>query len=178
MRKIMMTTVLVAGFACVSPALAQSSDAEANVDVSAEIIVGSPGQTITSNRTYEVEVDGGRRDSRSEVFDKALYKAAKKTLKKDHEWFRIIDKETEKETTRTESRSGASVGFEREPVRRCGLLGCTTEYRTTQRGRFDSGFPEREDTVYTVILEYEMGSGPVAKSDNVYDARKAKKKYR
>lgn len=176
MRNISMTTVMAASFVFAAPAFAQTTDAD--IDVKAEIIIGSPGQSITSNRTYEVEVDGGRRDSRTEVFEKALYKAAKKTLKKDHEWFRVLEKETEKDTVRTEARSGARAGFEREPVRRCGLLGCRTEYRTTYRGGFDSSFPEREDTVYTVILEYEMGSGPVAASDNVYDARRAKKKYR
>lgn len=173
MHKLVMTTALTATLAISAPALAQTS-----ATMAAEVTLGAQSQTFTSDRTYEVEVDGNRRDSRQDVFEEALYKAAKKTLKKDYEWFRVVDKETEKDTVRTESRNEARAGFEREPVRRCGLLGCTTEYRTTYRGGFDSSFPEREDTIYTVILEYEMGAGPAPVSDNVYDARDTKRKYR
>ena len=96
---------------------------------------------------------------------------AVKTLRNDYDWFRIIDRETSKETTKTESRSGFSARYERIPEKRCGLLGCTTTYRDHYRGGFESNFPDHEDTVYTVTLEFEMGTGTYANARNVYEAR-------
>lgn len=154
---------------CLTPVGTASAQ---NTSVNANVNIGSEDQrSYTSSRTYVVTVDGGKRDNRQEVFEEALDRAATKTLRNDYDWFRIIDRETSKETTKTESRSGFSARYERVPERRCGLLGCTTTYRDHYRGGFESDFPEREDTVYTVTLEFEMGSGPYANARNVYDAR-------
>lgn len=167
--------------------LAFAPAAQGQTSLSANIGVGGNGsyqrQTVerTSNRTYTVEVRGDRRDGRDAVRKDALYKAAKETLKKDYDWFRVINQETDTEVKEVSTRNSnrASAGFEREPVRSCGLLGCKTEYRTTysarsdpfERDRFER---DREETRYTVRLDYIMGTGPVQDIEAVYDARRVK----
>jgi len=154
--------------------------------VTTELIVGADTdanaesyEELTAGRTFSVTVDGDRRDSRDEVYEEALYLAAKKTDRNDFEWFRVINKETDRETTKTRDRgSRAEAGFERAPVRRCGLLGCKTEYRTQYRGGFGTDFPEREDTLYSVTLDFEMGVGPATDGGRIYYADEIKRDYR
>lgn len=50
-----------------------------------------------SAKTYEVNVRGNSYDDRDEVLEDALRKAAKKTIKNDYDWFRVIDREIETE---------------------------------------------------------------------------------
>jgi len=132
----------------------------------------------TTHRVFDVTVEGGRNDSRSEVMEKALYKAAKSTLKKDFEWFRVVERDTDKEIHTTRSRGSATPGFSRVPERHCGLLGCSTNYRTHYRGGFDTTTDERVDARYSVTLEYQMGIGPVKKTDDVYNAKIVKNAYK
>ena len=154
--------------------------------ITTELIVGAdasgqsaPYEELTAGRTFSVTVDGDRRDSRDEVYEEALYLAAKKTERNDFEWFRVVNKETDRETTKTRDRgSRAEAGFERAPVRRCGLLGCKTEYRTQYRGEFGTDFPEREDTLYSVTLDFEMGVGPATNGGRIYYADEIKRDYR
>ncbi len=174
MRNIILTTALTAAMALpmMSTAAAQS------VSIDAEAKVGYSQPERVSRKVYEVTVDGDRRDSQKDVFEEALYKAAKKTIKNDYDWFRIVDRETERETVRTKNRSSMSGHYERVPERQCGLLGCTTTYRTHYRGDIGSEFPDREDTVYSVTLEFEMGSGAFKNGDGLYDARSVKSTYK
>ena len=130
-----------------------------------------------SDRTYEVFYYGDRRDSRRDVMDRVLFKAAKKTLDKGYDWFRVVNRETESETERS-SRYSARGEFYTVPERHCGLLTCTTRSRTYYRGGIDAGYPSRDDTVYTVVLEIELGEGYVRARDDVYDAKIVKNSYR
>jgi len=75
-------------------------------------------------------------------------------------------------------RGSATPGFSRVPERRCGLLGCSTNYRTHYRGGFDTTTVERVDIRYSVTLEYQMGIGPVKKTDDVYNAKIVKNAYK
>jgi len=172
MHKLIIFTSII-GIATASPLVSTAQDV--STAISASATVGAK----TSGKTYTVSTKGDRRDSAQDVFDEALYKAAKKTLRKDFEWFRIIDKETEKETERTRGeRAGFETRYERVPVRSCGLLGCTTSsqsYRTTE---FNSGTPDRKETTYSVDLEFEMGVGTPPNSKNVYNARIVKNSYK
>jgi flavin-binding protein dodecin len=127
-----------------------------------------------SSKTYVAKAKGSSRDDRDEVLDEALYKAAKKTLDRDYDWFRVVSREFETEKTDTRYRNGARESFERVPERRCGLLGCTESYRTSYRGDIDTGFDYREEEKHSVRLEYEMGTGRVSNTENVYDAREIK----
>ena len=161
----------------------QSEDA---LVISTELIVGdqtqansAPYEELTAGRIFSVTVDGDRRDSRDEVYEEALYLAAKKTERNDFEWFRVVNKETDRETTKTRDRdSRAEARFERVPERRCGLLSCKTEYRTRYRGEFGAGFPEREDTLYSVTLDFEMGVGPATQGGRIYYSDEIKRDYR
>ncbi len=126
----------------------------------------------TSTKTYEVSAKGNKYDGRDKVFDDALYKAAKKTLKNDYDWFRVIDREYETEKTTSSNRFRESV--RRVPERRCGLLGCSTTYRTDYHSDIRSGFYDRDEIKHSVRIEYIMGIGPVEDIKNVYDARDIK----
>jgi len=123
-------------------------------------------------KAYEVTVQGDRNDSREDVMHRALYKAAKKTLKENQLWFQVIEVRTKID------RENRLSGFERVPHRKCGLLGCSTTYSTHYRSGFESNTFDREDTYHSVTLEYQMGSGDVAYGKNIYDAYQAKKKYK
>jgi|GEM_PF-1529257 len=180
MRTLTLTTLTV--LTCALP-LTAFAGSEVNGSISAHATIGTsssynPQTERVSLRTYDVKVRGDRRDSRDEVMDKALYKAAKETLSKDYDWFRVIDSDTEEVTVETRDRSRASAGFERRPVRSCGLLSCSTSYETSYRGGFETRDRVREESTYTVRLEYEMGTGSVQDRDRVYDARIVKSSYR
>lgn len=157
-----------------------SADVGINGNISAEISSSdyNPDKQRVSLRTYNVKVSGDRSDSRDEVMDKALYKAAKETLSKDYTWFRIVNRDTEEVTRETRDRSHIGADFERRPVRSCGLLTCSTSYETRYSGEIGTRDRVRNDTTYTVRLEYEMGTGIVNYNDRVYDARIVKNSYR
>ena len=169
-------------------ALPLNSHAEqTETSVQAEVIVGSqtssgssaPAQTErVSVRTYEVVAKGNRRDSRSDVREEALYLAARKTLDNNYDWFRVTETYTDRDRVRSRSSARVTGGFERRPVKSCGLLGCTTRYETNYRAGYDNDWPERDETVYEVTLEFEMGTGRVSNPDGVHDARIVKRSYR
>ena len=169
MNKVLLIILGITTFALAGAANAEDTDKTVRLTVASSV----------SDKTYEVNVEGKRRDDLDDVMNKALYKAAKKTLKSDYEWFRVILNETEKSSEK-ESRVGSRFagGFETVPERRCGLLGCSNSTRTTYRGGIRSDFPERKTTRYSVTLEYKMGSGPVADNNNVYDAKIVKTSYK
>ena len=147
----------------------------ATVEINKGSSYSAPATERVSTQTYIVSVDGDGNDSRRKVLNKALVKAAKKTLKYDYDWFRIVERETDKETRTTRRRGGFEGSFHTVPERRCGLLSCRTTTRTYYSGGVSSDFPDREDTVYTVTLEFRMGIGPVQDTDSVYDARQVKR---
>ena len=134
-------------------------------------IANTPYERV-STKTYEVNVRGNSYDDRDEVLKDALRKAAKKTIKNDYDWFRVINREIESEEKAISNSYHGSV--ERVPERRCGLLGCTTTYSTQTRNDFRASFNDRESVRHSIRLEYVMGIGPVKDSKNVYDARDVK----
>ncbi len=168
MRKYIMSAAIAV---IMVPVAAAEPAEELKAEATLELQYGTAAET-TSARTYSVTAEGNRRDSRDDVYDMALAKAAKKTLRSNYDWFRVLDSETERDTIQTERSSSRAVGrYERTPVKRCGLLGCTTRYETSYRADFDTDFPERRETTYEVTLDFEMGEGPVKDGGRVYDAR-------
>ena len=164
-----LTTFLVATTSV--PAIAAANQVGVNARISAGAATQTQtAETRTSNRTWTVKARGDRNDRRSEVYDEALVKAAHKTLKKDYDWFRVINRETEEETRTTENRSGFEAGYERVPVRSCGLLTCRTDYRTERRAEFSIN-DERETTRYNIEIEFEAGWGAMPRRGETYDAR-------
>lgn len=165
-------TTLLIGSAM--PAALFASD----IKVTAQTSVNASVQQRVADRTYEVTAKGDRNDSRSEVYDEALYKAAKKTRKEDFDWFRVVDSEIEKETRIRDSESSFEAGYDRVPYRSCGLLTCRTEYRTERRTNVTIDLDDREESRYEVELEFEVGWGPMPSSGEVYDARLTINQYR
>ena len=157
----------------------ESTDAE-GASAKAEIAIDfDDRKELTSAREYTVFAEGSRRDSRDDVYDEALYKASAKTLREGFDWFRIVDSDIDRETVRSDGRaSRIRGGFERTPVKRCGLLGCTTRYETNYRSEVETSFPERRDRVYEVTLDFVMGTGPVYEGGKVHFARNIKETRR
>lgn len=172
MYKTLLTTLAIIA----SPTMALAEDFKADhtytqVNFSAELRQEAELRHSVSESTYEIVVHGDSYDDRQEVFDRALNKAAKKTLKKGYEWFRVVDKEIERDV---QTRRTASYGssFHTAPVRNCGLLTCTTRTRTYYTASAGADRPERRSVAYTVILEVELGQGFVRNPKNVYDAER------
>ncbi len=173
MRKtLLIAAVLAAGTSF--PAISVAADARVEARISTE----APVNRRTSDRTFDVKVKGARNDGRSDVYDEALYKAARKTRKKDYDWFRVIDSEIERDTRRTSRERGFETEFERTPYRSCGLLTCRTEYRSERRTTVEFDFDDREESRYTVELEFEAGWGTMPAGPDVYDARLVERDYR
>jgi len=173
MRNTILTaTVLALGTTL--PATAFATD----VAIEARASINTSSETRISDRTYDVKVRGDRNASRSEVYDEALYKAARKTRKKDYDWFRVIESDIERDRRRIENDTAFEAGYERVPYRSCGLLTCRTEYRTEKRTSVTLDFDDREETRYTVELEFQVGWGPMPVDGEVYDARQAERDYR
>lgn len=177
MKNFALTTSILFAFAGATHSACASSSQTAYDGDSTEPIQAS-SMIETTSKTYSASAEGDRNDSAQEVFDKAIYKAAKKTLKEDYTWFQIIDRETEKETTRTEDRPGFETRYERVPVQSCGLLGCRTTTRTYRRDTFDVGGADRVETRYAVDIEFVMGRGATPPQGDVYDAAMVKRSYR
>lgn len=173
MQKTILTlAILVAGTSL--PAISMATDLQVLVEASANI----PAERRTADRTYDVKLRGKNNESRSEVYDEALYRAARKTKKKDYDWFRVIDSEIVRDTRFTDSERGFEAGYERVPYKSCGLLTCRTEYRTERRTSATIEFGDREEDRYTVKLEFEVGWGPAPTTDDAYDARAVERDYR
>lgn len=172
MRKLIMTMSAIA-LSTSMATLAHSDEIEEAVEV--ELVK----KTYIHHKTYDVSVRGDRYDSRSDVYDEALKKAANKTLKKNYEWFRVIDRETDKEVIYSEREGRSSFGarYETTPVTNCGLLTCNTRYETQRTTDFEyrNRAPETRERRYKVTLEFEVGYGPAPDGDKVYDARDVKR---
>lgn len=162
--------------ALVSPSFAQSTQTPPVQTLQTAGVSGSADRT--PGKVYDVTVRGDRNDRRDDVYDKALYKAAKATRKKDYDWFRVLSSDVERDRERRSDRAGLESEWERVPVRECGLLTCRTEYRTQRRSTFEYDDFEREITRYSVTLRYEMGWGAMPADGHVYDARDAKRRYK
>ncbi|GHA81264.1 hypothetical protein GCM10009069_00270 [Algimonas arctica] len=173
MRTTLLTMAILAAGTSI-PALSMATD----VTVKAGASIEAPITRRTADRTFDVKVRGKRDESRSEVYDEALYEAARKTRKKDYDWFRIVESEIDSDTRRTDNESGFEAGYERVPYKSCGLLTCRTEYRTERRTSVSIDFDDREETRYTVKLEFEAGWGSMPIDGETYDARRVERDYR
>jgi len=173
MRTTLITMAILAAGTSI-PAMSMASD----VSVQARVSTEAPIERRTADRTYDVKVRGSRNETRSEVYDEALYEAARKTLKKDYDWFRVIESEIDRDTRVTDSESGFEAGYERVPYQSCGLLTCRTEYRTERRSSLTVEIGDREESRYTVKLEFEAGWGSMPVGGEAYDARRVKRDYR
>lgn len=182
MTKYLLSAALI--LAAASPVLANEVEGTVDFKVQSGSSVSdvSHDQTFyterVSPRVFSVTVDGDKNDSREEVIEKALYKAAKKTLKYDYDWFRVVETDVERERVRKARSGGFEGGFETRPVRQCGLLGCSTTHRTSYRADVSSDRFERSRVYYSAVMEFEMGTGRVQKPGEIYDARHAKREFK
>ena len=177
MRTLFLTTGAALFMLVPSSAIADDINIDGEVRTEMRSAQATPETERVSVQTFEVSYEGGKNESLNEVLDEALYMAAQKTLDYDYDWFRIKERDTEKDKIETRNRAGIETGFETVPVRECGLLGCSTRYRTYYRGYVGNDFRERDDALYTVTLEFEMGTGRVIDDHKVYDARVVTRTY-
>lgn len=134
---------------------------------------GEPGYSeakLGENR-YRVTFNGNSSTGKSAVQDYALLRAAELTLQEGHDWFQIVQRDSEREkTTRTSPGVSGTYATDRVVTRDCGLLGCTTTSRPATTATVGVG-TETERVRYETTIELLMGGG--AQPDdaaNVYDA--------
>lgn len=122
---------------------------------------------ITDNR-YRVSYNGKTSATRDEVKDMALLRAAELTLLNDHDWFRVMDRDTEQSSRDGNARVTTGLGAGRDVYRSCGLLGCTTTVSPAYAGIEITSRPGRD--MYTTSIEIAMGDGEVDDETSVYNA--------
>ncbi len=123
-------------------------------------------QQIAGDR-YRVNYNGKTSTSSDAVKDMALLRAAELTKLNDHDWFRVVSRES---TGGERERSELSSGFTRSTryTRSCGLLGCTTTASPGYSSIHVTSRPGR--SAYSTSIEIVMGSGEVEDQTSVYDA--------
>lgn len=127
---------------------------------------GYSDSQITENR-YRINFKGDTRTSSNDVKDMALLRAADLTLLNDYDWFRVVEQDTQQETTATPEAS-TRVSSGRQVFRDCGLLGCTTTVTPAYSGV--EVMTVREVDRYTTSIEIVMGRGELEDRTSAYDA--------
>lgn len=137
---------------------------------------GQEGYTetrLTPNR-FRISFIGNTVTPADTVQDYALLRAAELTLQEGHDWFRLVDRSTDKKVRSTGGMDTAIVVPGPTRVyRSCGLLGCDTVVASSPGyvagvGGGSGSSVER----YTASLEILLGKNPAPKDDPaVYDAR-------
>lgn len=121
---------------------------------------------ITENR-YRIGFNGNANASSDEVKDMALLRAAEVTLRNDYDWFRVVNQETEQNTTAT-TQGTTAVDTPRQVTRECGPLGCTTTVTPGYTGV--DVVTVREVDHYNTSIEIVMGDGRLADPTSAYNA--------
>lgn len=130
--------------------------------------VGYYEHQLTENR-YRVSYNGSAVDSADEVKDMALLRASELTILNDHDWFRVIVQETEKEVVPDVDTASTTVNAGNRVYRDCGLLGCTTTVSPAYTQIETTRFSERDS--YSTSIEIVMGDGEVGTTSSAYNAR-------
>lgn len=122
---------------------------------------------LTKNR-YRVSFTGNSHTPGELVKDYALLRAAELTLQQEREWFKVVNRETDKQSRQ---RSGAGISASRpySVNRDCGLLGCRTTSSSIRTGVSISS--TRRSNRYASSIEIVMGMGEADDPDAVYSAR-------
>lgn len=122
---------------------------------------------LTENR-YRVSFTGNSHTSSELVKDYALLRAAELTLQQGREWFKVVNRETDKQS-RQSSGAGLSASRPYSVSRDCGLLGCRTTSSSIHTGASISS--TRQSNRYASSIEIVMGTGEPDDPDVVYNAR-------
>lgn len=111
-----------------------------------------------------------RGDDTGAAMDYAMLRASEVTMEREHDWFRVVNRETlvDRENRSSGARTGAGARY--ETVQDCGLLTCRSYQRPVQHYetgmRLGDGNREVE-----VILEIRTGTGIRPEADQSFDAR-------
>lgn len=126
-------------------------------------------ETQLSESRYRVQYKA-RGEGQDTARDYALLRAAELTLLEGYDWFVVVDRETLVNREQHQSAVDSGVRYDRVVTRDCGLLNCTTSYKTvpTYSMGLSSGTPSRGDT--EAVLEIMMGKGVRPASGDSYDA--------
>lgn len=143
---------------------------------------GQPGFTETqlTDDRYRIVFTGNSRTDAETVQDYALLRAAELTLERNQEWFRLANREQDKDVrTTTSVGTGIQHGGQTAVFQRCGLLSCETF--VSSRPGFSSGggiATTRSATTYTSQLEIVMGSGDAPNDLETYNAEQLSRALR
>ncbi len=124
-------------------------------------------ETQLTDSVYRIDFVGNRHSEESRIKDYAMLRAAELTLQKGHDWFIIIDSDTQ---TESQTRNSMAVGATSQDrvVKNCGLLGCST-YVTP--GYTGMGIETYEvDGKVSTSLQISMGSGEAQNPNSAFNA--------
>lgn len=128
---------------------------------------------LSENR-YRVSFSGNSYTPSSTVKDYALLRSAELTLQQGNDWFRVVERDTDKKV-RTSTTVGGGTDFPSQTsvYQSCGVLGCTSTVATSPG--FSTGVDvgtSTSSTAYSSALEIVMGKNPLPENADAYDARK------
>jgi hypothetical protein len=121
---------------------------------------------LTADR-YRVTFIGEPNATADQVKDLALLRAAEITLAHDYDWFRVVNQETQGQTTVSPT-AVTTTGPVQQVTRDCGALGCTTTVTPAYTGT--QVVTVQQDDRYTTSIEFVMGDGRLRDPTVAYNA--------
>lgn len=130
---------------------------------------GHHSRKIAENR-YRVNFNGNRNTSYEETRDYALLRAAELTLADGHDWFQIVDRESQTIESNREPDSRFAYQRAYYVSENCNLVSCSRSVRPATWTTMDID-TRRPDTRHSHSLEIVMGQGEMPDDGHYYDAR-------
>ncbi|MGV3592064.1 MAG: CC0125/CC1285 family lipoprotein [Gammaproteobacteria bacterium] len=121
---------------------------------------------LTDDR-YRVTFIGEPNATADQVKDLALLRAAEITLANDYDWFRVVNQETQEQTTVAPA-AVTTTSPAQQVTRDCGPLGCTTTVTPAYTGT--QVVTVEQDDRFTTSIEFVMGDGSLRDPTVAYNA--------
>jgi len=129
--------------------------------------LGSFTESRLTEDRYRVTFIGEPNATADQVKDLALLRAAEITLANDYDWFRVVNQETQEQTT-VQPSTVTTTGPVQQVTRDCGPLGCTTTVTPSYTGT--QVVTVQENDRYTTSIEFVMGDGNLRDPTVAYNA--------
>lgn len=129
--------------------------------------LGSYTESRLTEDRYRVTFIGEPNATADQVKDLALLRAAEITLANDYDWFRVVNQETQGQTTVSPA-AVTTTGPTQQVTRDCGPLGCTTTVTPAYTGT--QVVTVQQDDRYTTSIEFVMGDGNLRDPTVAYNA--------
>ncbi|MFC7000468.1 hypothetical protein ACFQMB_01975 [Pseudobowmanella zhangzhouensis] len=146
-------------------AACSSNQAQVYAPADEEGAQGYTEQQLTDSQ-YRITFTADKDTASSQIRDYAMLRAAELTLQKGHDWFMLQDSDTS-QTSREVMEVKETIG-QRQVVRECGLLGCSSYVTQTYQGTSIS--TRKVAGNISTTLTISMGDGQPTNPNQVFDA--------